>query len=153
MFPFNKIIVVALAVLALGAGAALAASRGGGSDDPVGPTTSTPAPKSTVEDVKGPCDEAEHANDPRCAGAQIPEDNDAAENEDANHDNGQADDDAAENEDVNDNDQAEANNSGPGNAPDEEADEDNSGPSENSGPGSGGADDGDHSGHGASDDD
>src|SRR5262249_7414062 len=35
-------------------------------------TTSTPG---TTVDVSGPCDEAEHANDPRCAGAQRPEDN------------------------------------------------------------------------------
>ena len=25
-----------------------------------------------AEDVRGPCDEAEHANDPRCTGAQVP---------------------------------------------------------------------------------
>ena len=98
MFPFNKIIVLALTVLALGAGAAVAASRGGG-DDPVSATTSTAI--STVADVKGPCDEAEHANDPECAGPQVPEDNDQAENEDANEDNGQADDDGP-NHDVND---------------------------------------------------
>lgn len=27
-----------------------------------------------VVDVKGPCDEAEHVNDPECAGPQVPED-------------------------------------------------------------------------------
>jgi hypothetical protein len=35
---------------------------------------------STVVDVKGPCDEAEHAGDPQCAGPQIRED-DARERE------------------------------------------------------------------------
>jgi hypothetical protein len=143
--------VVALVVLALGAGAAFAASRGGDSDDPAGGTTSTP---STV-DVKGPCDEAEHANDPECAGAQVPEDNDAVApgddegpNHDAKDDNGQA-------EDRDDN-------SGPGNAQDDDADEDNSGPSASSGPGNAGVDDnsgsgsgedGGHSGHGGGGDD
>jgi hypothetical protein len=34
---------------------------------------STPA--AAVVDVKGPCDEAEHANDPQCAGPQVREDN------------------------------------------------------------------------------
>ena len=33
-------------------------------------TTTTAA--STVEDVSGPCDEAEHANDPRCTGVARP---------------------------------------------------------------------------------
>ena len=49
-------------VLALLAGANLALAAGG-SDDP--------AP---VVDVRGPCDEGEHANDPRCAGPQVTED-------------------------------------------------------------------------------
>jgi hypothetical protein len=45
------------------------------SDSP-GPTPSvspsaTPSPEGTV-DISGPCDEAEHANDPRCAGVQVP---------------------------------------------------------------------------------
>jgi hypothetical protein len=135
VFPFNKIIVLALTVLALGAGAAVAASRGGASDDLLGATTSTAT--STVADVKGPCDEAEHASDPRCAGAQVPEDNDQAENEDANDDNGQANDDGP-NHDVNDD------NGG-----------DDSGPSADSGHGGGGDDSSgsDHSGHGGGDDD
>ena len=33
-------------------------------------TTTTTAPVAPAEDVSGPCDEAEHANDPRCTGAQ-----------------------------------------------------------------------------------
>jgi hypothetical protein len=113
VFPFNKIILVALAVLALGVGAAVAASRGGGSDDPVGATIPMAAPTATV-DVKGPCDEAEHVGDPRCAGAQVPEDNDVnAEANDANDDNGQADDDGANHDLNDDNGQAEDDNSGP----------------------------------------
>ncbi len=33
-------------------------------DNPTAPTATT----TTVEDISGPCDEAEHANDPRCVG-------------------------------------------------------------------------------------
>src|SRR3954454_5672434 len=36
-------------------------------------TQPSPQPSTSV-DVKGPCDEAEHANDARCDGAQVPED-------------------------------------------------------------------------------
>jgi hypothetical protein len=53
-----------------------------GSDDPVGSTTGTTETTETAErtttvedrpqrrgvDISGPCDEAEHANDPRCSG-------------------------------------------------------------------------------------
>src|SRR5919109_1137936 len=63
--PFNKLFLLPALVLAFGGGAAIAASTDGPSEG----TTS-----SAVVDVKGPCDEAEHANDPRCAGAQVPED-------------------------------------------------------------------------------
>lgn len=133
MFPFNKIILVALAVLALGVSAAVAASRGGGSDDPVGATIPMATPTATV-DVKGPCDEAEHVSDPRCAGAQVPEDDDVnAEANDANDDNGLADDDGA-NHDLNDD--------------NGQAEDDNSGPSASSGPGNGGVDDNSGSGSG-----
>jgi hypothetical protein len=42
------------------------------------------------EDLRGPCDEAEHANDPRCTGANVPrvdDDNDADElDDDRGHD-------------------------------------------------------------------
>ena len=71
MKPFNKLLLIALAVIAIGTGVGIAAAtNGGSSDDPVAPTTT---------DVKGPCDELEHATDPSCAGAQVPEDNDAVE--------------------------------------------------------------------------
>jgi hypothetical protein len=77
-------------------------------------------------DISGPCDEAEHANDPRCTGVG---DNDnsgpGSGDEDGDHDN-----------------------SGPGSG--DEDGGDNSGPSDNSGPGGGGDD---NSGSGSGDDD
>jgi hypothetical protein len=77
------------------------------------------------EDVRGPCDELEHANDPRCTGAQTLEDDDRGEHR------GRGRDDA-----------------------DDDRNEDRSGPSENSGPGGGGGDDrGGNSGRGGGDDD
>jgi hypothetical protein len=165
--PFNKIILLALMVLAVGAGAAYAATR----DNSPAPSGST-----GVADVSGPCDEAEHANDPRCMGAQVPEDDvnngdvedrndDDAAGEDisgpcdeAEHANdprctgGQVsgDDDNSGPGDASDDDD---DNSGPGNGDDEnEDDEDNSGSGssgsghsgggdDNSGPGGGGDDD------------
>jgi len=42
-------------------------------DSPTGTTTTETAPgREAGEDVRGPCDEAEHANDPRCAGTPAP---------------------------------------------------------------------------------
>jgi hypothetical protein len=64
----------------------------------------------TVADVSGPCDEAEHANDPRCTGATAPQpqaDDDDGANHEAGDDHGddsitaQSDDDGP-NHDVND---------------------------------------------------
>jgi len=118
-------------------------------------------------DVKGPCDEAEHAADARCAAPQVPEDNpNHVEDRDRNkaEDNHAAgDDDQAE--DVGDDNPGEVEhhgnrgpgslNSGPGNARDRSDDaviEDNSGPgsedSGQSGSGHSGSDDSgsDHSG-------
>ena len=111
----------------------------------------TPTSPATVTDVKGPCDEAEHANDPECAGPQVPEDDptvgpsaspDAFDDDDDGDISGPCD----EAEHANDprctgGIPAGEDNSGPGNG-DDDGDEDNSGPSEDSGPGSG-ADDGD----------
>jgi hypothetical protein len=80
------------------------------------------------EDLRGPCDEAEHANDPRCTGAAVAPpraDDDVAED--------RVDDDFADDH---------GHNRGPSS---------NSGPSDSSGHGSsgrGGDDDGGHSGHG-----
>jgi len=45
------------------------------------------------EDISGPCDEAEHANDPRCTGATTT----AADNDDDNSGPGSADDDGDDN--------------------------------------------------------
>jgi len=89
------------------------------------PDSSTPV--NTVEDISGPCDEAEHADDPRCTGAPRV-DNSGPGN-------------------INDDDGAE-DNSGPGNADDDDDDDDRSGHS------GGDDDDGgdDNSGHGGDDD-
>jgi hypothetical protein len=118
----------------------------GSSDDP--PTVSIPAVGTTTnevgtttgedrrenelrgrenepgEDVRGPCDELEHANDPRCTGVQTLEDDDRGERR------GRGRDDA-----------------------DDDRHEDRSGPSENSGPGGGGDDRGGNTGRGGGDDD
>jgi hypothetical protein len=73
------------------------------------------------EDVRGPCDEAEHANDPSCTGVAPAAGND---------DNGA---------DDRGNDDSSGDSSGPG---------PNSGPSDSSGHGGGNDDDDDDSGHG-----
>jgi len=39
------------------------------------------------EDLRGPCDEAEHANDPRCTGAAVQGDDDNAEDRGDDHSN------------------------------------------------------------------
>ena len=86
----NKVILALAVVLAIGVGVAVAAaitstsSAGTRTTDgatPIGGTSSTledsTAPAQTgTGDVSGPCDEAEHANDPQCSGAQTTEDND-----------------------------------------------------------------------------
>jgi hypothetical protein len=68
------IIISAILVFAGVAAASSLPGLSGGSND--SPTLSTPGLATTTveddgqvgEDVSGPCDEAEHANDPRCAG-------------------------------------------------------------------------------------
>ena len=132
-----------------------------GADDPAGTTgtvTETVERTTTVEDnpnrvrddndaaeredVRGPCDEAEHANDPECTDVPtVPGDDD----------------------DRVDNSGPGSLNSGPGNAEDDGEIEDHSGPGhggddDSSGPGSGdddssGSGGGDSSGHGSGDDD
>src|SRR3954453_3874733 len=125
MSTFTKTLVAVFTAILVGGAAYVAAA-----------TTNDSPQVTPAADVKGPCDELEHANDPRCAGPQVPEDNDQNEvgdddnvanddpaGHDANDDNGV--DDPAE--DVNDdNNEVEdhANrgpgspNSGPGNARD-----------------------------------
>ena len=145
---------LAVAATMLVAGGAYAATAPKGND---------PAPAAPAADVKGPCDEAEHANDPRCAGAQVPEDNatqaedrnqNEAEHHHANGDDNQAKDVGDDNPgnpgeaERHDNSGPGSMNSGPGNAEDyggQAQTEDNSGPS---------SDDSGHSesGHSGSDD-
>jgi hypothetical protein len=162
--PFNKLLLVPLVALAIGGGVGIAAATNGGS---------SPAPASPpATEVKGPCDELEHATDPSCTGAQVPEDNqaagqtdsrrgrggdDPAEAEDQNDDNGQDADDENEIEDEN---EVENEDEDIDDDQGEEQGEDNSGPSDNAGPGShdssddsgSDSDDGGHSGHDGGDD-
>jgi hypothetical protein len=70
-----KAILVALLALTVGVGGVFAAGPLG-DDASTGRTiplttvdSSTTTTTETAEDVPGPCDEPEHANDPRCAGA------------------------------------------------------------------------------------
>ena len=55
MTTIAKILIAAVLAVGIGGGVAIAQASNG-RDDPAG-------------DVRGPCDEAEHANDPRCNGA------------------------------------------------------------------------------------
>ncbi len=110
----------------------------------------------TVEDVSGPCDEAEHANDPRCTGATVAStDDNATENSVDDHaTENSVDDDATENsvEDVSGNcDEAEHANDASCTGVAAPAVADDSGHDvndDNSGRHSGGSDD---SGHGGND--
>ena len=156
MSTFMKILLVPALVVAFSVGVALAASGVGGSDDSssplaqVAPSTvdsttleTTTGATTTVEDlddrepgedVSGPCDEAENANDPRCTGAGDDRDDDSGPG------NGQDDDRDGDDRD---------DNSGPGNGHDDD-DDDNSGPG-NDDDDDHGDDDGDD--HGDDDDD
>ena len=128
--------VASAAVIATGAIAAFAANG----------TQPAPQPTTSV-DVKGPCDEAEHANDPRCDGTQAPEDrpgtgvdaaNDDGPDHEANDDNGGvngANDDGPDH-DANDDNGGEDEHSGPSDSSGPGSGEDHSGSDGNSGPGS-----------------
>ena len=127
-----------LAAFAVGGGLALA--TGGGSSSGIDLTGSTTEIGTTTGDdagdISGPCDEAEHANDPRCTGA-APTDSSGpgpGGQDDDNSGPGGGDED----------------NSGPGSGDDEGEEHDNSGPG-NGDDDSGGGDD--HSGHGGGGDD
>ena len=91
-----------------------------GSSTPTPSTSTTRSPATGGEDVKGNCDEAEHANDPECVGVNlVPEDDHENDDQGENEDN----------DDQGDNEDDQGDNSGPGS--------ENSGSgSENSGPGS-----------------
>ena len=163
MSTLTKMALAAFAGLLLGGGA-LALGQNS-ADDGLTTTNQT----TTVEkpgDVSGPCDEAEHANDPRCDGHQRPEDgrgND--ENEDAGDISGPCDEAEHANDprctgaggDRVDNSGPGSANSGHGHGDDDGDHEDNSGPGnaqeDNSGPGNSHDDgdvDDDHSGSGHS---
>ena len=78
MKVFSRAILAALVAVMIGGTIALAS--GGGA---------VPSPSSTAVDVKGPCDEAEHANDARCDGIQIPEDRNSVQPGGDDDDSGQ----------------------------------------------------------------
>ena len=154
MTTLMKLLTIPAMVIAFSVGVALAAS-GGSSEPTaqVAPATSTDDTTSTIdtttgttttedrnddrgdrrdddarepgEDVRGPCDEAEHANDPRCTGVG---DHDRDDN--SGPDNAE-DDDRGEDR---------ADNSGPGNADDDDNDNGGHGGDDRSGH-SGGNDD------------
>ncbi len=145
--------VVASAVVAVLVAMGAMALAGGPSGTPLPATTSstvpTPGPSPTTVDISGPCDEAEHVNDPRCAGGQIPQKGDRVDGA-AIDISGPCD----EAEHVNDprctTPGAEDDRSGPSGDEDmddrsgpsgDDDDDDNSGPSENSGPGNASDDD------------
>ena len=79
----SKLVIGLAAFILLAAGGALAGNALTDSSPGVATTATTTAPGTTTnddtatststletgEDVSGPCDEAEHANDPRCTGA------------------------------------------------------------------------------------
>jgi hypothetical protein len=139
--PFNKLLLIPLVALAIGGGVGIAAATNGSAGDPATPPAT---------DATGPCDEVEHATDPRCSDALLfPEDTQGTTTDQAEpgDDNGQDANDPGDVEDQNDDDQGQ-----PGD--DQGENEDDSGPSANSGPGSShdsgddsGSDDGGQSGH------
>jgi hypothetical protein len=106
----------------------------------------TPSPSNTPGvDISGPCDEAEHANDPRCAGLQVPATGVQVGGVDIS---GPCDEAEHANDPRCTNPSAEDDRSGPGDGGTDDDrsgpsgdDEDNSGPSENSGPGNASDDD------------
>jgi hypothetical protein len=140
----TKLAVILGAILLLAGVATAGTVTGLGSSDD-SPTVSVPALSTTTddvrqedrrenelrgrenepgEDVRGPCDELEHANDPRCTGVQTL-DNDDEPGEHRGRGRGGDDDDRGD---------------------------DRSGPSENSGPSSNDSGGGGHSGRGGDDD-
>jgi hypothetical protein len=143
----RKLITLTLAVLMVGLFAAVVFAAVEAGNDPsstVGTTVDTTETTETTttdetRDISGPCDEAEHANDPRCTGALAPRVEDGDD-----HRRG-----GDEFED----------HSGPGRGGDDFDDDDHSGSGrgggddfddDHSGPGGGGDDD--DSGHGGDDD-
>jgi hypothetical protein len=71
----RKAITLTLSIAFLGVFAAVvvaAMEPSDGTSTLPAPTTGTTESTETGIDIPGPCDEAEHANDPRCTGAQAP---------------------------------------------------------------------------------
>jgi hypothetical protein len=79
----KKLLAVFVGILVGGAAYVMAAPGDSTSLPSAFPAAATTSTTGTV-DLRGPCDEAEHANDPRCAGPQVPEDNANEPNEDNN---------------------------------------------------------------------
>jgi hypothetical protein len=99
----------------------VALAQGSSTPSPSTSTTTSPTPSTGSEDVKGSCDEAEHASDPECVGAnQVIEDDpandDQGEDDPANDHQGEdeSNDDQGEDEDNDDRSEDEGNDSGPG---------------------------------------
>lgn len=70
----TKILIGMLSLALVGVGGLVAAVDGFGDDQTVRSVsipagTTTAGTTTSVEDVSGPCDEPEHATDPRCTGA------------------------------------------------------------------------------------
>jgi hypothetical protein len=105
--PMRKLITLTLSILLLGLFAAVVFAAVDSGDDPssatgttettettdttetttTDDTTTTPG-DDTAEDISGPCDEAEHANDPRCTGTGGERvDNSGPGSADSGHDN------------------------------------------------------------------
>ena len=105
----------------------VALAQGSSAPTPSTSTTTSPAPTG-ADDVKGNCDEAEHANDPECVGVNlVPEDDHDDDDQGDVNDDDQGEND--DNDDHGENDDDQGDNSGPGSV--------NSGPgSEDSGSGS-----------------
>jgi hypothetical protein len=149
MSTISKTLVAVLVGILVGGAAYVMAAPADKSPQTMTPAVATATtPNAGTVEVSGPCDEAEHANDPRCAGPQRPEDN-ANDDQAGNGQTTTTDD--GPNHDVGDDNPGEHGNRGPGS--------DNSGPgSQNSGRGSTHSDDGpshdvadDHGGNGADD--
>ncbi|MCP9486817.1 MAG: hypothetical protein MSC30_13225 [Gaiellaceae bacterium MAG52_C11] len=68
----TKLLIGVLSLALVGIGGLVAAVDGFGDDRPVRsvslPAGTTSATTTEADDISGPCDEAEHANDPRCTG-------------------------------------------------------------------------------------
>jgi hypothetical protein len=143
-------VLIMACMVMLGVGVAFAASGGSSSNSPgstglvSGSTTGTTA--STGVDISGPCDEAEHANDPQCTGGATGatgngnDDNSVS----AGNDDTAADDHGAGNDDTAADDH--------GTGGDDTAADDNSGHGGETGDDNSGHGGGDDSGHGGGDD-